>query len=508
MFLLFALYAVIITILILAAIIYFTLIHKQRQLYNAFRSQNIPGEPFVPIFGQLKQIRQYQNADKSMQWYLDLQAKHGNLYIISFGPLVRLIIIEPEYASDVLKKYTKFYVKPAVFRNVFKDIMGENNLLVSAGENHNRARKMLNPAFHFVNLQSMISIMTQQTACAIDKWLNMNENNIIDLQVELNSLTLSVIASSAFGQAFETNEHAKNVITNSLLAVLDAILYRTIQIPVSQIPFLDKLPILKKDVIRQGSKEISAVVEQMINDRKAGISHSLCDGNDLLDLLLTAQDQDGNGFSDQQVRDEAITFVLAGHETTGNLLVWCMYLLMAHPDVYRDCYEEIERVLQGKIPVYSQLTDLHILDAVIHESLRLYPPAPVIVRECVQEHSIGPDEKRIRVPVGATILLNIFALHRSNVHWKDPSQFNYKRWMRNSDGLKPKLAHPFCYLPFSAGNRNCIGQNFAMLESKVILAMLIQRLHFELVPGQKVAPQLQITLRTKYGLYAKVNRIL
>ncbi|CAF1247068.1 unnamed protein product, partial [Didymodactylos carnosus] len=233
-------------------------------MYNAFKSQNIPGEPFLPILGQLRQMRQYASADKNMQYFVDLQSKHGCIYLFSFGPLVRLVITEPNLISDVLKKYAKFYVKPKLFRMVFTSIMGEQNLLVTEGEVHDRSRKMLNPAFHFINLQSMTSIMIKQTVAAIDKWDTII-GNIVDLQEELNSLTLSIIASCAFGQAFETNISAKDVILNSITAVLDAIQYRQFRLPINQIALLNKLPMFKKQIIDEGSKRIADVVQQMVS---------------------------------------------------------------------------------------------------------------------------------------------------------------------------------------------------------------------------------------------------
>ncbi|CAF0983725.1 unnamed protein product [Didymodactylos carnosus] len=497
-------YAIIIALVILGLVVYFSLIHKEKQVYNILKSQNIPGEPFVPIIGQLPKMREYSKADKSMEYHVDLQSKYGSVYLVSFGPVIRLVIIQPNLIADVLKKYTKFYVKPPLFRTVFMSIMGEHNLLVIEGDAHDRARKMLNPAFHFINLQSMVSIMIKQTALAVDKWGK--TANTVDLQKELNSLTLSIIASSAFGQAFETNAKAKDVILNSAVSVLDAIYYRSADVPINQMPFLNKLPLFKKQVIDQGSKRIAEIVQQMVNERRMGTNQSLCNGNDLLDLLLTARDQDGKGFNEQEIKDEAMAFVLAGHETTGNLMVWCMYILMTHSDVYQDCCDEVDRVLKDQPLNNAQLNELHIIEAVLQETLRLYPPAPFIVRQCIYEHSIGSGENQIRLPVGATVLLNTYALHRSAQYWRDPLSFDYKRWMRNVDGVKPKLSHPFCYLPFSAGNRNCIGQNFAMLEAKVILAMLVQRLHFEIVPGQKIVPILRITMKTKYGLQAKITR--
>ncbi|CAF1585682.1 unnamed protein product [Didymodactylos carnosus] len=302
----------------------------------------------------------------------------------------------------------------------------------------------------------------------------------------------------------EQNSEAKDFVRQAFTRVMDANNYRSLEFPINQIPILRRLPIFKKGIVDRGSHQIQTIVAQMINERKCRKTSSICDGNDLLDLLLTAKDENDDGFSDEQVKDEAITFVFAGHETTANLMVWCLYVLMTHPDVYRDCREEVDQVLQGQIPVHKQVSDLQVIDAILHETLRLYPPAPVLIRECIREHTIGQDQ--LHVPVGALVMTNTYVLHRSETYWRDPLVFDYRRWMRNSDGLKSRLAHPFSYLPFSTGNRNCIGQNFALLEAKVMLAMIIQRLDLELVPGQKVVPSVILTMKSKYGLQAKISR--
>ena len=227
-----------------------------------------------------------------------------------------------------------------------------------------------------------------------------------------------------------------------------------------------------------------------------------------LDLLLSAVDNEGKPFSDAEVKDEALTFVLAGHETTASLMTWILYVLMTNEHVLRACREEVDRVLpQGGLPTAEHMSELSTIGAVINETLRLYPPAPYFVRDCLREHTIGQGSKyELRVPEGSTIVINAAALHRRSDLWPRPLEFDYTRWTRDSvTGLKPKLSHPYAYLPFAAGPRNCIGQNFAFLEAKVILALFVQRCNFELVSGQKIIPEIKMTMQPKYGLFARVS---
>ena len=264
-------------------------------------------------------------------------------------------------------------------------------------------------------------------------------------------------------------------------------------------------------MIDKGSKLLNEFVDQSIIARRNGQSNSLCSGQDILDLLLSAVDENDQPFTDQQIKDEALTFVLAGHETTGNLMTWTIYLLMHHEDALKACQEEVDRILPNlTIPTFEHLSNLQILEAVLYESLRLYPPAPLFVRECVKPHTINtPDSKQqIYIPTGTHILMNVYAIHRNEKYWSNPNEFNYKRWLRDPiTELKPKLPHPYAFLPFAAGTRNCIGQNFALLEAKVILAMFVQQCEFQLIPGQVVVPESKgVTISPKYGMYANIKK--
>ena len=182
---------------------------------------------------------------------------------------------------------------------------------------------------------------------------------------------------------------------------------------------------------------------------------------------------------------------------------------MTNEQVLRDCQNEVDKILPAGIELTSEyISQLHVCEAVIYETLRLYPPAPFIPRQSIREHVIGSkDRRQLRIPAKTIIGLNSYTLHRHEDFWPRPLEFDYTRWMRDpTTGLKPKLAHPYCYLPFAAGSRNCIGQNFALLEAKVILSMLVQRFNFELEPGQTIIPDIRINMRPKYGLKARVSK--
>ncbi|CAF0950840.1 unnamed protein product [Rotaria sp. Silwood1] len=445
-----------------------------------------------------------------MTYRMELVQKYGHVYLIGLGPSIYLSITEPNLIADVLgRSHVQDYTKPSNFSTDSELLIGKHNLLVSEGFEHKRARKMLNPAFHFAKLQSMVSIMVYQTAKAIDELLALSSHKqFVDLQTELSTITLTIIAASAFGKGFETTANAKEIVCRAFTVVTKAMEYRMLHM-IDRIPIIAQLPFWHKRVLDKGCREVAELVDQIIADRRYGRSTSQCSGPDILDLLLSAVDDEGKPFSNQEVKEQALTFVFAGHETTGTLMTWVVYVLMTNKEVWRACRDEVNRVLPNNTePTYEHVSELVVCEAVLQETLRLYPPAPLFGRQCIREHIIGgSSDRQLRIPVGTIILMNTYVLHRRADFWSRPLEFDYTRWMRDSvTGHKPKLVHPFCYLPFAAGSRNCIGQNFALLEAKVILAMLVQRCDFEMEPGQKITSEVRVTMRPKYGLRAKVIR--
>lgn len=504
-------YALLGLFLALILLVYIKVVRPQKYFYDTFRSQGIPGETFIPVTGHIFDMIRASNDNRGVQYHYELSQKYGHCFISGVGPLTQLILLEPELIADFLARSKGgIYRRPTFLTNIVKPLLGVHNLLVSEEEEHERARKMLNPAFHFVNLRSMVSIMSSETAKTIDSLVSTySTTSEINIDTELSTLTLSIIASSAFGQSFETIPGAKESISHGFNEAKEVMAYRTLRF-INQVKFLDQLPFWGKSTIDEGAKKLSEFVDQAIADRRSGKSMSLCSGQDILDLLLSAVDEQGEPFSHQQIKDEALTFVLAGHETTGGLMAWVLYILMTHEDVLQACREEVDRILPNKtIPTYEHMATLHVLEAVIHETLRLYPSAPLFARVCTKQDTLRDSNgnREIHIPTGAMVLVNCYALHRLEKYWPRPFEFDYKRWLRDPvTGLKPKLAHPFAYLPFSSGPRNCIGQNFALLEAKVILAMFVQRFEFKLVPGQTIVPETNgVTLMPKYGMLASLK---
>jgi cytochrome P450 len=255
---------------------------------------------------------------------------------------------------------------------------------------------------------------------------------------------------------------------------------------------LSRLPIPHAIRFRRARARLDSTVYRLIAERRA----SGIDGGDLLSMLVFSHDTegDGRGMTDVQLRDEAVTILLAGYETVSNALTWAWYLLSRHADAERRLHEEVDRVLAGRPATVDDVAQLRYARSVVAESLRLYPPAYLVGRMALKPYDV-PGTRYV-VPAGTTVFLCEHLLHRDPRFWDEPDRFDPDRWM----GPAPPERHRFAYFPFGAGTRICIGEHFAWMEATLVLAMLAQRWRFQLVPGQRVVPDPIITLRAKNGI--------
>jgi cytochrome P450 len=214
--------------------------------------------------------------------------------------------------------------------------------------------------------------------------------------------------------------------------------------------------------------------------------------NDLLALLMNAMDEDGGQMTPQQLRDEAMTLFIAGHETTAQMLAWTWFLLGGHPAAEERLHEELHRVLGGRAPETADFGNLPYLQAVMNETLRLYPPAYIMARTSIESFELGGYD----FPVGTTVLMSPWVMHRDARYYDQPDEFRPERWLEGLGSRLPAGA----FFPFGDGPRRCIGQGFALLEAAIVIGTLAQRFRFRLVPGHRVVPEPLITLRPRYGM--------
>jgi cytochrome P450 len=262
-------------------------------------------------------------------------------------------------------------------------------------------------------------------------------------------------------------------------------MFRLLLLPFSE--YLDKLPLPSIRRFEKARARLDATIYGLIRERR----NSGQDTGDLLSMLLLAQDE-GDEMSDEQVRDEALTLFLAGHETTANALTWTWYLLSQHPEVERRLHDEIDAVLAGRAPELADVPQLRYAEMVLSEALRLYPPAWAIGRMAKAEFSL----KGVEIPEKSICILSPYLVQRDARWFPDPEKFDPERWTPEAREARPK----FAYFPFGGGARVCIGERFAWMEGVIVMAAIAQRWRLRLEPGQQVEPLPLITLRVKNGL--------
>jgi cytochrome P450 len=306
----------------------------------------------------------------------------------------------------------------------------------------------------------------------------------MDVAREMSRLTLLIVGKTLFDMDVESQ--ARDV-GDAMTGLMNT--FWTVMLPFGEVLEYFPVPYLRR--ARLSRKRLDAIVYGMIRERRqAGVT----DRGDLLSMLLLAQDDEdkGRGMTDKQVRDEAMTIFLAGHETTANALTWTWYLLSQSPDVEQRLHAELDAVLGGRLPTFADVDRLPYTTRIITESMRLYPPAWLVGRRAVNDYNI----KGFFVPARSMVLMSEWIVHRDARFFPDPERFNPDRWTPEFKAALPR----FAYFPFGGGPRQCIGEGFAWMELVLVLATLAQRWRLELVPGHPVVPQAAITLRAKHGM--------
>jgi cytochrome P450 len=304
----------------------------------------------------------------------------------------------------------------------------------------------------------------------------------------MSRLTLLIVGKTLFDADVESQ--ARDV-GDAMSGLMDS--FWTLMLPFGAT--LQRLPLPHMRRGRKARERLDAIIYGIIRERRANRG----DRGDLLSMLLLAQDDEdkGRGMTDRQVRDEAMTIFLAGHETTANALTWTWYLLSQSPEVEQRLHAEIDGALNGRLPTVADVDRLPYTTRVITESMRLFPPAWLIGRRAIHEYSIG----RYHVPARSIIVMSQWIVHRDARHYVDPERFDPDRWTPEFKAALPR----FAYFPFGGGPRQCIGESFAWMELVLLVATLAQQWRFALLPGHPVVPQAAVTLRPRYGMKMIAN---
>jgi cytochrome P450 len=416
-------------------------------------------------------------------FFSNLAREYGDIVSYTMGGERMFLVSAPQHIKDILVTYNRNFIKGRGLQRS-KRILGEG-LLTSEGAVHLRQRRLMQPAFHRDRIAGYGKTMVEYADRARSGW---SDGATLDIAREMNRLTLNIVGKTLFDADVESQAVQ---VGDALSGVMDT--FWVMMLPFADL--LERLPVPKLRRARMARARLDAIIYRMIADRRA----SGRDHGDLLSMLLTAQDEEsGGGMTDLQVRDEAMTIFLAGHETTANALTWTWYLLGRTTAVEARMHEEIDRVLQGRLPTIADIAALPYIERVVTESMRLFPPAWIIGRRALAEYPIG----QYVAPAGALFLVSPYIVQRDARHYPDPERFDPDRWTPEFRETLPK----FAYFPFGGGPRQCIGESFAWMELILLVATIAQRWRMRLVPGHPVVPQPVVTLRARHGMRMTVQQ--
>lgn len=415
-------------------------------------------------------------------FFTRLAREHGDAVQFRVGRQILILFNHPDLVRELLVTQHRSFHKSLVLQRT-KVILGEG-LLTSEEKFHQRQRRLAQPAFHRERIARYAEDMVRLAARTRETW---QDGATIDMHHEMMRLTLAIVAKTLYGADIDDEA---DEIGGALTELID--LFPLLMNPLA--PLMMKFPIPSTLRFRKAIARLDRTIYGIIEERR----RSSEDRGDLLSMLLLAQDTEGDGgvMTDVQLRDEAMTIFLAGHETTANALAWTFYLLGQNPDVARELRRVVDEVLGDRVPAAEDYPRLQYVEMVLAESMRLFPPAWAVSRLAIQDVEVGGWS----VPRGAVCIVSQAILHRDARFWSDPDRFDPMRFTPDAKAARPKLA----YFPFGAGTRICISEGFAWMEGVLLLATLVQKWEMELL-SRDVPPQASITLRPGGGVAMRLK---
>jgi cytochrome P450 len=427
-------------------------------------SADPPTHDGLPLIGNTHQLVREQGG------LYESAAEHGDvveLQILGMGDFY--LVNEPPLVEEVLTDTDRFR-KSTQSQDDLGDLLGDG-LVLSEGDLWERQRQRIQPAFYMDRIAEYADTMAAETTASAEDWTGTPTVNVED---EMKALTLRILVKSIFGSDIDYEDRGIRQTVQRLQEPGEPA-----KQPVARmVPKWVPIPMWRR--YKDGIREMESVIEEFVAARRGDAGA----GDDLISMLLSATDEDGESMSETLVRDELMTFLFAGHETTATALTFTWYLLAQHPDVERKLLAELDAVLDGP-PTFDDLPNLEYTEQVLREAMRLYPPVPQIPRDATEPVDLGG----YAIPEGGTVAACQWTVHRDGSIWEYPHEFRPDRFAGEDD--RPR----FAYFPFGGGPRRCIGQQFAMVEGKLILATLARRYHLELVSDPDVDLSVSITTR-------------
>ncbi len=410
--------------------------------------------------------------------------EYGDVARFRLGPGELHLLSRPDDIRDLLVTNAAAFHKGRGLERA-KRLLGEG-LLTSEDPVHLRQRRMIQPAFHHERIASYGAVMVEHAERLAGRW---RDGETRDVSLEMTRLTMAIVGRTLFDADVESEADE----IGEALTTAVGLFGRTLTMPFFEI--LDRLPLPGNRRFERAKARIDATIARLIAERRRGPGGR----SDLLSLLVGASDpeRDGARMTDAQVRDEAVTLFLAGHETTSNALAWTWYLLSQNPAVESRLHAELAAVLGDRPPDAGDLPKLAYTEMVLAESMRLYPPAWIIGRRALSEYSVAG----YTIPTRSIVVASQWVTHRDPRWFPEPERFDPERFRPEAKASRPK----FSYFPFGGGPRVCIGEGFAWMEGVLLLATLARRWRLRLAPGQEIVPAPSITLRPRNGLRMRLE---
>jgi cytochrome P450 len=411
-----------------------------------------------------------------LTYFESMAREFGDICYFRLGRENIFLLNHPDLIRDVLVTHHNNFTKGRAFARTRK-LLGEG-LLFSEGDFHLRQRRMIKPAFHHQRIAAFAEGMTRHAERLRSRW---PDGATLDVSHEMLRLTLAIVGEALFGADLESG-------ASELVTVLSETM-KSLSIKLPFAGVLEKLPLPAVRKIKACREKLDEIVYGLINKRRASGDKD----DDLLSMLLLAQDEESSNvrMTDEQVRDEVMTILLAGQLTTANSLSWTWYLLSKHLEVETRLHEELDYVLCGRLPTHVNIQALPYTEKVIRESLRLYSPGWMMGRRALKDYQV----RSYVAPAGSVLVVSPYLMHRDARYFPEPLRFDPERWTPEFRSALPKYA----YFPFGGGPRGCIGEGFAWMEMILIVATLAQQWKLRLHPGHPVVPQPLVTLQPKHG---------
>ncbi|KAL3535543.1 hypothetical protein ACH5RR_004004 [Cinchona calisaya] len=485
--------------------VFYSIWWKPKWLERRLKQQGIRGNPYKPLIGDMKdfvkQVTEAWSKPMSLSHQIAPRVdpfthttveKYGKISLCWAGTTPRLNIMDPVLMKEVLaNKQGHIGITPLALNPLI--LVLTEGLTLLEGEKWATHRKILTPAFNLEKLKGMISVYAESCTLLVEKWkksIAHSETCEIDVWPEFQDLTGDIISRTAFGSNFEEGNQILKLQKELQKLVVEALhsLY---------IPGFRFIPTKKSQRRRSLDKSITSMLRTLIERKATLMKTGQTNREDLLGLLLQSNDETnnkhGNKMTIKEIIEECKQFYIAGHETTSSLLTWTMIVLAMHPDWQDKAREEVLTVCGKEHPDAKTISQLKTVNMIFHEVLRLYPPVVAVFKHTYQETKIG----NLSLPAGIDLTLPLLLTNHDPELWgSDAQEFNPERF---SEGISKASKDHQAFFPFGWGPRTCIGQNFALMEAKVALSIILQNFSFELSPSYTHAPNTEIALQPQHG---------